>query len=61
MRELEYLIEMLENMKHDLEEELTSDDCMTIEHYNQVIGAYNCLCSIFNKYQKHILDVGTRI
>jgi len=55
MSELEFLLAVLNDMKDKLEEELATDDILSMEHYNQVFGAYNCLCTIFNKYQRFLI------
>lgn len=55
MSELEFLLDTLDHMKDKLEEELVTDEELTMEHYNQVFGAYKCLCSILNKYQRFLI------
>lgn len=53
MTDSEYLLKELLDTREELEEKLL-DEClfMTMEEYNQLMGSYNCVCDILNKYHK---------
>lgn len=55
MSELEFLLDILDKKKDELEEDLCSDQIISMEHYNQSFGAYNMICKIFNEYQRFLI------